>query len=140
LGTRYWTHRWHWKKLRFTKTFQILLTPSSKQLRLNVVVDFVGDLDEGVNRIRETIEGLDIGVLINNVGISYPYARFFHEVDEELLKNLIHVNVVGTTKVTQAVLPGMLKRKKGAIVNIGSGAAIVIPSDPLYAVYAATKA
>jgi 17beta-estradiol 17-dehydrogenase / very-long-chain 3-oxoacyl-CoA reductase len=56
------------------------------------------------------------------------------------LKNLIHVNVVGTTKVTQAVLPGMLKRKKGAIVNIGSGAAIVIPSDPLYAVYAATKA
>jgi 17beta-estradiol 17-dehydrogenase / very-long-chain 3-oxoacyl-CoA reductase len=34
----------------------------------------------------------------------------------------------------------MLERKKGAIVNIGSGAAIVIPSDPLYAVYAATKA
>lgn len=105
-----------------------------------VVVDFTGDLDEGVDRIREAIEGLDIGVLVNNVGISYPYARFFHELDEELLKNLIKVNVVGTTKVTHAVLPGMLKRKKGAIVNIGSGAAIVIPSDPLYAVYAATKA
>ncbi|KAL5074926.1 hypothetical protein RYX36_013910, partial [Vicia faba] len=59
---------------------------------------------------------------------------------EELLKNLIKVNVVGTNKVTHAVLPGMLKRKKGAIVNIGFGAAIVIPSDPLHAVYAATKA
>ncbi|KAJ1392873.1 Short-chain dehydrogenase/reductase SDR [Sesbania bispinosa] len=105
-----------------------------------VVVDFAGDLDEGVKRIGEAIEGLDVGVLINNVGVSYPYARFFHEVDEELLKNLINVNIIGTTKVTQAVLPGMLKRKKGAIVNIGSGAAIVIPSDPLYAVYAATKA
>lgn len=105
-----------------------------------VVVDFAGDLDEGMVRIREAIEGLDVGVLINNVGMSYPYARFFHEVDEELLKNLIKVNVEGTTKVTQVVLPGMLKRKKGAIVNIGSGAAIVIPSDPLYAVYAATKA
>jgi short-subunit dehydrogenase len=56
-----------------------------------------------------------------------------------LLKNLIHVNVVGTTKVTQAVLPGILKRKKGTIVNIGYGTAIVIPSDPLYVVYAATK-
>ncbi|CAL5429297.1 unnamed protein product [Camellia sinensis] len=44
-----------------------------------VVVDFSGDLNEGVNRIRETIEGLDVGVLINNVGVSYPYARFFHE-------------------------------------------------------------
>ena len=106
----------------------------------NVVVDFSGDLSEGIKRISEVIEGLDVGVLVNNVGVSYPYARFFHEVDEELLKNLIQINVVGTTKVTQAVLPGMLKRKRGAIVNIGSGAAIVIPSDPLYAVYAATKA
>lgn len=105
-----------------------------------VVVDFSGDISEGILRIREAIEGLDVGVLINNVGMSYPYARFFHEVDDELLKNLIKVNVEGTTKVTQAVLPGMIKRKKGAIVNIGSGAAIVIPSDPLYAVYAATKA
>lgn len=105
-----------------------------------VVVDFTGDLSLGMLRIREAIEGLDVGVLINNVGMSYPYARYFHEVDEELLKNLIKVNVEGTTKVTQTVLPGMLQRKKGAIVNIGSGAAIVIPSDPLYAVYAATKA
>lgn len=105
-----------------------------------VVVDFSGDLNEGVQRIKETIEGLDIGVLINNVGVSYPYARFFHEVDDELLKSLIKINVEGTTKITQAVLPGMLQRKRGAIVNIGSGAAIVIPSDPLYAVYAATKA
>ncbi|KAL5171168.1 Very-long-chain 3-oxoacyl-CoA reductase 1 [Glycine soja] len=105
-----------------------------------VVVDFFGDLDEGVKKISEAIQGLEVGVLVNNVGVSYPYARFFHEVDEGLLNNLIKLNVVGTTKVTQAVLPGMLKRKKGAIVNMGSGAAIVIPSDPLYAVYAATKA
>lgn len=112
----------------------------SKTQIKTVVVDFSGDISDGIQRIRESIEGLDVGVLINNVGISYPYARFFHEVDEELLKNLIKINVEGTTKVTQAVLPGMLQRKRGAIVNIGSGAAIVIPSDPLYAVYAATKA
>ncbi|KAL8254302.1 hypothetical protein R6Q59_032523 [Mikania micrantha] len=106
----------------------------------NVVFDLTGDLSDGIKKINEAIEGLDVGVLINNAGISYPYARFFHEVDDELLNHLIKVNVEGTTKVTQAVLPGMLQRKKGAIVNIGSGAAIVIPSDPLYAVYAATKA
>ncbi|KAK4426093.1 Very-long-chain 3-oxoacyl-CoA reductase 1 [Sesamum alatum] len=106
----------------------------------NVVVDFSGDLDDGVARIKDAIQGLDVGVLINNVGVSYPYARFLHEVDDKLLSNLIKVNVEGTTKVTQAVLPGMVERKRGAIVNIGSGAAIVIPSDPLYSVYAATKA
>lgn len=105
-----------------------------------VVVDFSGDLNEGVGRIKEAIEGLDVGVLINNVGVSYPYARFFHEVDQKMLADLLRVNVEATTKVTQAILPDMLHRKRGAIVNIGSGAAIVIPSDPLYAVYAATKA
>ncbi|RWW22315.1 hypothetical protein GW17_00013496 [Ensete ventricosum] len=105
-----------------------------------VVVDLAGDLVDGVARLRTAIQGLDVGILVNNAGVSYPYARFFHEVDEELMRNLIKVNVEGVTTMTQAVLPGMLERKRGAIVNIGSGAAIVIPSDPLYAVYAATKA
>ncbi|KAG6524932.1 very-long-chain 3-oxoacyl-CoA reductase 1-like [Zingiber officinale] len=105
-----------------------------------VVVDLAGDLSEGVSRLREVIQGLDVGILVNNAGVSYPYARFFHEVDQELLRNLIQVNVEGVTQITQAVLPGMLERKRGAIVNIGSGSAIVIPSDPLYSVYAATKA
>lgn len=105
-----------------------------------VIVDFAGDLDEGIGKIKEAIQELDVGVLVNNVGISYPYARFFHEVDQKLLDDLVKVNVEGTTKVTQAVLNGMLKRRKGAIVNIGSGAATVIPCDPLYAVYAASKA
>ena len=42
-------------------------------------------------------------------------------------------------QVTKAILPGMLARKQGAIVNIGSAAATVAPSGPLYAVYAASK-
>ncbi|VAI58123.1 unnamed protein product [Triticum turgidum subsp. durum] len=56
------------------------------------------------------------------------------------MRSLIRVNVEGVTRVTHAVLPGMVDRKRGAIVNIGSGAASVVPSDPLYSVYAATKA
>uniref|UniRef100_A0A0C9QXX1 TSA: Wollemia nobilis Ref_Wollemi_Transcript_787_1505 transcribed RNA sequence n=1 Tax=Wollemia nobilis TaxID=56998 RepID=A0A0C9QXX1_9CONI len=105
-----------------------------------VVVDFSGDLVEGMSRVEEALKDLDVGILINNVGVSYPYARFFHEVDSELLKNLITVNIEGTTRMVHTVLPFMLKKKKGAIVNLGSGAATVIPSDPLYSVYAATKA
>jgi short-subunit dehydrogenase len=40
----------------------------------------------------------------------------------------------------QLFLPSMLKHKCGAIINVGSGAATVLPSDPLYSLYAATKA
>lgn len=106
---------------------------------LTVVMDFSGDIDEGVKRIKETIEGLEIGILINNAGISYPFAKYFHEVDDELLNNLIKINVEGTTKVTHAVLPSMLKRKRGCIVNMSSGAASLIPSYPFYSVYAGAK-
>ncbi|XP_010531438.1 PREDICTED: very-long-chain 3-oxoacyl-CoA reductase 1-like [Tarenaya hassleriana] len=116
-----------------------ILSKYSKAQVKTVVMDFAGDLDEGVNRIKETIEGLDIGILINSAGISYPYARYFHEVDEELLRNLIKINVEGTTKVTHAVLPNMLQRKRGAIINMGSGAAALIPSYPFYSVYAGAK-
>lgn len=106
---------------------------------VTVLIDFAGDLVEGVTRLKEAIEGMDVGILVNNAGISYPYAKYFHEVDDELIGNLIKVNVAGVTRITHAVLPGMIERKRGAILNIGSGVAVVIPSEPLYAVYAATK-
>ncbi|KAL5552705.1 hypothetical protein UlMin_040106 [Ulmus minor] len=105
-----------------------------------VVFDFSGDISAGVEAIEEAIKGLEVGVLINNVGLTYPSARYFHEVDEKVWMNIVKVNVEGTTRVTRAVLPGMLSRKRGAIVNIGSGAAIVVPSHPLFTMYAATKA
>ncbi|CAL0318571.1 unnamed protein product [Lupinus luteus] len=49
----------------------------------------------------------------SRVGMGYllTWLKFFHEVNEELLRNLIKVNIEGTTKVTQVVLNGMLKRK-----------------------------
>lgn len=105
-----------------------------------VVVDFTDtDLNSGLSRIQELVRTLDVGVLVNNAGLSYPYARFFHEVDAELTANILRMNVEVIVRMVQMVLPGMLKRKRGAIVNIGSGSASVLPSDPLYALYAGSK-
>ncbi|XP_074274352.1 very-long-chain 3-oxoacyl-CoA reductase-like protein At1g24470 [Silene latifolia] len=107
------------------------------------IITMAIDLSEGMSyitkEIERVVEGLDVGVLVNNVGISYPKPMYFHEVSEEVWMKVIRVNVEGTMGVTKAVLPGMLKRRKGAIVNIGSGASVVVPSHPLYAIYGATK-
>ncbi|KAM7269418.1 hypothetical protein ACFE04_024915 [Oxalis oulophora] len=96
--------------------------------------------EEIIEVIEKGIQGLDIGVLINNAGLSYPYARYFHEVDLELLESVIKVNLDALTWVTKSVLPVMLKKKKGAIVNIGSGSSGGLCAYPLYTLYAATKA
>lgn len=97
--------------------------------------------DDVVSKMKDLmIQGLDIGILINNVGVTYPRAMYFHEVDEEIWMNLVRVNIQGTSHVTKTVVPGMLARGRGTIVNIASGASVVVPSHPLYAIYAATKA
>ncbi|CAI9089244.1 OLC1v1023781C1 [Oldenlandia corymbosa var. corymbosa] len=92
------------------------------------------------DEIEDAIRGLDVGILINNAGLAYPYARYFHEVDVELMESIIKVNIEGVIRVTKAVIPIMLKKKKGSIVNIGSASSGVVPSYPLYSIYAATKA
>ncbi|PIN17766.1 Very-long-chain 3-oxoacyl-CoA reductase [Handroanthus impetiginosus] len=80
--------------------------------------------------MQEMIEGLDIGVLINNVCVTYPGAMYFHEVDEKIWMNLLRVNVEGTSHVKKVVLKGMAARRRGAIINMSSGASIVVPSHP----------
>lgn len=100
-------------------------------------IDF-SKLDEAARgRISEVIKGKDIGVLVNNVGISYPFTKYFNELDDVTVEQLITLNVNSTTWMTRIVLPGMLERKRGAIVNIGSAAGV--STSPLLAQYGAAK-
>lgn len=105
-----------------------------------VVVDLSGDLSEGMRNLETAIEGIDVGVLVNSAGISYRHTMFLHEVEEDVLMTQLKVNLEALTATTRAVLPVMLRKKRGAIVNIGSGSTVAIPSHPLLAVYAGTKA
>lgn len=85
----------------------------------------------------EGLEGLEVGILINNVGISYPGALFFHELEAHvptLPRDMVHLNVDSVTQMTALVLPGMVARKRGAIVNIASAAGRIPIGNPLYAV------
>lgn len=55
--------------------------------------------DEAVfARIGQGLEGLDIGILVNNAGMSYPHPEYLHLVDDETLTNLINLNVATLTK------------------------------------------
>ncbi|CAM0943534.1 unnamed protein product [Alopecurus aequalis] len=95
--------------------------------------------DEAMRLLRHAVAGLDVGVLVNNAGLAKPCAVYLHETDVEAWARMIRVNLWAVTEVTATVLPGMVERGRGAIVNIGSGTTKAIPSFPLFSIYAASK-
>ncbi len=84
-----------------------------------------------VNEAIQRFGSLDI--LINNAGVG-EFGRRLHELDDETWTRVLDVNLTGVFRMTRAAVPEMLKRGRGAIVNISSIASLVgIPYLPAYA-------
>ncbi|XP_074660762.1 inactive hydroxysteroid dehydrogenase-like protein 1 isoform X2 [Tubulanus polymorphus] len=89
------------------------------------------------NTIREAIGDKNIGILVNNVGVMYSYPQYFLDVPEEKLWQLVYVNVIAATIMTHMVMPQMVKRGRGAVINISSGSCL--KPTPQMTAYSATK-
>ncbi|GAB0087133.1 very-long-chain 3-oxoacyl-CoA reductase [Sergentomyia squamirostris] len=104
-----------------------------------IEADFTGG-PEVYAKIEKLILGLEIGVLVNNVGMSYAHPEHFLAIQdkEKFLGDLISCNIVSVTGMCRLVMPGMVERKRGVVINIASLSAKI--PNPLLTVYAATKA
>jgi 2-hydroxycyclohexanecarboxyl-CoA dehydrogenase len=97
----------------------------------------ITDADEVGRRIAEIVRALGpIDALVNNAG--WDHLAPFLDTDEDLWDRLIDINLRGPIRMTKAVLPQMLERQSGRIVNIASDAGRVGSSGE--SVYSACKA
>jgi len=80
--------------------------------------------------------GIAIEVLVNNAGLGAFGA--FERVTPTRVAEMLQVNIVALTELTQAVLPAMRARRSGKIVLVASTASFI--PCPFFAVYGATKA
>lgn len=79
----------------------------------------VSNIVQTENMINEIIEKFGkIDVLVNNAGISVT--GVFDMVPPEDVKKLFDINVFGTLNCTRSVLPHMIRRKYGKIINVAS--------------------
>ena len=86
--------------------------------------------------LREAVAPLRIDVLVSSAGINRPGS--IAAATEEDLDSLVDVDLGSVLQLTRIVLPGMMARNLGHIVNIGSIAGL--HSFPGHAAYHATKA
>ncbi|QQK79106.1 3-ketoacyl-ACP reductase [Salicibibacter cibi] len=93
-----------------------LETYDVKVLSVQADVSDVGMVKDAVQSVKDTLGKIDI--LINNAGIG-RYGRFL-DLSEDDWRSVWDVNVMGVYHVTQAVLPEMIERQAGEIVNISS--------------------
>ena len=90
----------------------------------------------GFNSVREALKGLDIGVLVNTAALDLP-AGTFDMMDGGDMKRLVDVNCGTPTVMMSIVLPDMLRKRRGVIVNFGSFVGEANCPNPT--VYPATK-
>ncbi|CAH0603534.1 unnamed protein product [Chrysodeixis includens] len=101
----------------------------------------VADFSKGAEvypHIEEELKDIPVGILVNNVGLNYDYPMPLCETSSSKCWDLINVNCGAVTSLTRLVLPGMVQRGRGAVVNVSSGSEL--QPLPLMTVYAATKA
>ena len=99
---------------------------------------FIGDLGTraGVDELVARLDGREVDVLVNNAGFG-TYGPFA-ELDAGRERELVAVNVDALVRLTHAVLPGMLARGRGGILNVAS--TIAFQPGPYQATYGASKA
>jgi 3-hydroxy acid dehydrogenase / malonic semialdehyde reductase len=79
----------------------------------------------------------DIDVLVNNAGLSRGLAKVYED-DPQNWEEMIDTNVKGLLYVTRGIVPGMVARGHGHVINLGSTAGYITYANG--AVYCATKA
>jgi len=83
-----------------------------------------------------TAQGIEVDVLINNAGFGLqgPLA----EMDLEAITGMLQVNMAALTLLTRLLLPSMIRKGRGRVLNVASTAAFV--PGPFMAEYYASKA
>jgi uncharacterized protein len=94
-----------------------------------------------IERIGGQIGAMPVDMLVNNAGLGRYMP--FTDLAAAQAAELVDLNVLAPVLLTRAVLPGMLARSRGTIINIASllafSGAVQIPFLPKRVVYASTK-
>lgn len=110
------------------------LEAAARELKGTVVAADLAEGD-GASQVFAALKGTVPDILINNAG--FGMVGPFAEQDLKTSLDMIQVNITSLVELTRLVLPGMIARRSGRIMNVASTAAF--QPGPLMAIYYASK-
>lgn len=99
-------------------TLEQVIAAGRRGILLQADVSKAGDIDGMVETLGKELGAVDI--LVNNAAIARPQSM--DEIMESDWDQVLDMNLKSVFLVTQAIVPGMRKRRWGRIINISSGA------------------
>ncbi|WP_227997440.1 SDR family NAD(P)-dependent oxidoreductase [Nocardia australiensis] len=106
-------------------------------IRVEVIGQDLTEADAAARVVEQlTARGLSVDLLINNAG--FGSAGRFEDIPAGVDHDQLMVNVVALAGLTHLLIPGMLARGGGEVINVGSTASF--QPSPYFATYAAGKA
>jgi 3-dehydrosphinganine reductase len=115
---------------------EIIAARKDQQQEVLSIAADVSNYEQVVQGLEPFLNGRGVpDVLVNAAGITYP--GYFQDLDLQIFRDNMEVNFFGTLYTTKLLVPGMIQRRSGMIINIAS--AIGIHGILGYSAYCASK-
>ena len=109
--------------------------PGAQVIGVATDVAKLADLQRLADTAMQKLGGVDI--LVNNAGVSSQYP--FDKQPLEDIENLAHTNFLGYVRLIRLVIPHMIEKRSGAIINMVSGSTLVDPVPRTFVTYSSLK-
>lgn len=94
-----------------------------QHVKVEVVIAELSN-EEGIQRLVDIIKERNVEILVNNAG--FGVSCLYQDCDLNIMEQMARVNILASMRLIHTVLPGMLERQKGTIINISSESAFLI--------------
>lgn len=116
-------------RLEQLRTELLARHPQLKVVALAADLSDEGEVATVLDRVHERVGQVD--VLVNNAGVGDSV--LFDRAEWSRTRQVLRTNVIAMAQLSSALVPGMVARGRGGILNIGSGAGLtVLPSAAAY--------
>ena len=120
-------------RLEELRTSLLAKHPQLQVLTLPVDLSDEKDVDRALAAAGE--QGGAVDVLVNNAGVGHE--ALADQADWARVRTVLHTNVLAVAQLTTALVPAMVERGRGGVLNMGSGAGLTVM--PAAAAYSASK-